>query len=374
MFNFLNKNPKKKDLLGHTVKMMSSSIKVNFDFEAYAQKHIFNLMSKNSEYGFYYYPYGYLFRYPKWGTINEMGFRCKENTYEVRQAYPDRLIVAVFGGSTGFSVLLPDKETFSCQMEEILNNDEELLAKTGKKFKVVNLSHPGNVLINQIINYLLFCQRLNPDVVVSHYASNDLCTGQHTNRTFLSKYGICYVDVLEAWGRKIHDADDVAIDYDFSDPSSPDFKPVESQNTPQDIIRACHEKIIQFEQIVRASGAFFIGGFQPWISSKKNLSPAEESAAKAYNPYYQKIYQNTVLLMDMYEDLLQKEQLPYILSLHDLFKDLSKEITHFGDVVHMLPPGDRVIAEAYAKKIRSCFLNDQPLAKKESYEKVKTNR
>ncbi|RMD85753.1 MAG: hypothetical protein D6808_04725, partial [Candidatus Dadabacteria bacterium] len=254
LFKFRSGAKKQDDLLGKAHRVMQSSIKVDFDFKSYAERHIFNRLSQNSEYGFYYYPYGYLFRYPKWGTINEMGFRMEENTYEIREKYPDHYVIAVFGGSTGFSILVPDDKTFSNQLELLLNEDNKLCERVGKQFKVVNLSHPGNMLLNQIISYIIFCEQIKPDMVISHNGANDLCTLQMNDRNLVENYNLGYCDVLEAWGRKIHDAYDVEIDYLYADPGSPDFKPAKPRNKPESVVKAYHTRVTQFASLVLNDG------------------------------------------------------------------------------------------------------------------------
>lgn len=346
-----SKKEESGDLLGKAHRVMQSSIKVDFDFDAYANKHIFNNLSKKSEYGFYYYPYGYLFRYPKWGTINETGFRMKENTYEVREKFPDDFIIAVFGGSTGFSILVSDEDVFTQKLEDKLNANEELKSKVGKNFKVVNLSHPGNMLINHIISYLLFCESIQPDMVISHNGANDLCTAQMNDRNLVENYQIAYCDVLEAWGRKIHDAHDVDIDYLYADPGASDFKPAKPRNKPEAVIKSYHTRVVQFANLVKGNGKHFISGFQPWITSKKKLTEFEKSKLRTYNPYYQVIYSNMPMLNDMYDKLLQEESLDYVVNLHRYFADLSDNETHFGDVCHTLAPGDLALAEAYYEKV-----------------------
>ena len=62
MFKLFKKN-KKQDLLGDTLKVMKGKLKVNYDYEGYSNKNIFNKLSKSSDYGFYYWPHGYLFRH-----------------------------------------------------------------------------------------------------------------------------------------------------------------------------------------------------------------------------------------------------------------------------------------------------------------------
>ena len=346
------------ELMGKAYRVMQASIPVDFDFDHYAQRHVFNRLSKKSQYGFYYYPYGYLFRYPKWGTLNDTGFRMTENTHEVRKKYPDHYVIAVFGGSTGFSILVPDEDCFTFVLEEQLNADNELRRRVGKPFKVVNLSHPGNMLLNQIISFTLFCENMKPDMVISHNGANDLCTAQMNDRNLVENYQLGYVDVLEAWGRKIHDAVDVEIDYLYAEPADPDFRPVSPRNRPEAVICAYHTRMKQFALFAQANGAAFISGFQPWITSKRALTPREQERLHTYNPYYQLVYSNMPMLNDMYDKLLDEERLPYVLNLHRYFGQLGDEETHFGDVCHTLAPGDRELARAYNEKVWDILSNE----------------
>ena len=120
MFNFF----KKKKKYSAPKRFSKANIKVDFDFKSFSEKNIFNKLSDNSEYGYFYYPYGYLFRYPKWGTINELGFRNKESLHKVRDLYPNHFIVLVFGTSTVFSILVKDEDTFCSKLEKKLNSKE----------------------------------------------------------------------------------------------------------------------------------------------------------------------------------------------------------------------------------------------------------
>lgn len=348
-----------RDPLGHAHRVMQASIKVDFDFEAYASRHIFNRLSATSEYGFYYSPYGYFFRYPKWGTINELGFRCDVDLPQVRTKYPNHLVVALFGGSTGFDILVPDEQTFGQQLERLLNADAELMAVTGRRFKLVNLSQPGNTTLNQIVNYVLFCHRLQPDLVVSHNGANDIATAQMNDRNLIANYDFGYPDVLETWSRKLHGSD-VELDYDFAEPALPDFRPASIRTGPQDVIRSYHARVLQFEALVRGQEAHFVSGFQPWVYSKRSPSGAEQARMRDYNPYYQGVYANAFDLCERYQEVLDRENHPWVVNLHRLFRDLPGDVTHFGDTCHLLEPGNRVVAEAYHRHIRALYLGDRP--------------
>jgi len=339
---------------GDHIMLKDNKYKIDFDFESYAEKHIFNKLSKSSEYGHYFFPYTYLSRYPKWSTMNEMGFRCKENVYEIRKIYPNHIIITLFGGSTGYSILVPDKDTFAMQLEEKLNSDSDLLKISQKKFKVVNLSQRGNLVLNQIFNYILFCHKLKPEIVISHNGDNDLVMGQINDSTLISKYDIGYSEILESWARKIHKTD-IEINYDHSDHLSENFQPLTSKNSFRDVIEAYISRIKQFANIVQSNNTFFISGFQPWLISKSKLTPFEKSKLDNYKPYYKQIYNNVNILCEMFCKTYENKKLD-ILNLHRIFEQLGDEESHFGDVCHTLSPGDRVIANQYYKKIRSFFV------------------
>lgn len=349
-----------EDLLGDAALVMQASLKVDFDFEGYASRHIFNRVSATSEYGFYYYPYGYLFRYPRWGTVNEMGFRCPVEIPKVRETWPDHLVVAVFGGSTGFDILVPDEATFAARLEQFLNADAELLARTGRSFKVVNLSQPGNMTLNQIVNYIVFCHRLRPDIVVSHNGANDIATAQMNDRNLIANYDLGYADVLETWGRMLHRNPGVPLDYDHARPEDPQFRPAQVRTRPEEVIRSYHARVLQFRELAAAQGAHFISGFQPWITSKRNLSPFERERLSSYNPYYQTVYANAPELYERYDRLLETEDHAWVVNLHRRFRDLDPDTDHFGDVCHLLEPGDKVVGQAYARKIRALYMETPP--------------
>ena len=76
------------DLLGDAkTEWMTGKLNLDFDHGKFNKKNIFNNLSKTSDYGFYYWPYGYLFRHFKWGNVNELGFRCKDDFYNINEKF-----------------------------------------------------------------------------------------------------------------------------------------------------------------------------------------------------------------------------------------------------------------------------------------------
>ena len=226
---------------------------------------------------------------------------------------------------------------------------KSLTSKVRKKFRVINLSQPGNLVLNQIFNYILFGDQLGLSLVSSHNPVNDFATLQMNDPRMVSGFKIGYWDVLEAWSRKIHDNDGVDIDYDHAEEDSAEFQPAKIRNNPYAIIEAYHYRISQFCNLVTQSGKIFVNGFQPWITSKKELSESEENSLKTYKRFYQDVYQNVPILYDLYFSLKKFKDKPgNFLNLHDAFGKLNGSITHFGDVCHLVGAGNEYAAKQYA--------------------------
>ena len=351
-------NSNNEDLLGDAKKLlMTGKLKTNFDFEKFSKKNIFNELSKSSNYGFYYWPYGYLFRHVKWGSVNDLGFRCKENFYEINNIYKNYYLIGFFGGSTGYDVLVKDEETLVNKIENKINNDQKLKDNIGK-CKIINFSQPGNVLMSQIFNYIQFGNLMNLNMVISHNSGNDLTTGLVNDPKILKNYKIAYVDIMEAWSRKIHDAHDVEIDTMFMDKNSSNFRKVETKTDPDTVIMAYLFRCNQFKNIVTKNNQTFISGIMPHVFSKKNPSENEKLIYQNYNLYFQK---PNSILPKVYEILISKYYNEIskfnLVNLHNDFKNLSSNIDHFGDFVHLLNAGNEVAAESYFKKIKKIILD-----------------
>ena len=91
----------------------------------------------------------------------------------------------------------------------------------------------------------------------------------------------------------------------------------------------------------------------PHVFSKKNLSDDEKKIFETYNPYYANVNK---YLPDVYKKLFQKyyDRISHqnLVNLHESFYDLPKNVSHFGDIVHLLSPGNKVAAYRYYEKIK----------------------
>ena len=295
---------------GPALRVMTSTLNTGFDFTEFNSHNIFNKLSKDSEYGFYYFPYGYLFRYPKWGCINSLGFRTPHELEWYKKNRSGIYLVQLYGGSCGFDILVPDEYTIAAQIEKYLNNNRSLLG-IDKPIHVLNMSAPGNVVLNQINTFTLFGYPLSPDIVVSHHGANDVITGLITDSRLLNEFQITYPDVQETWGKCIHNSND-NVNYDFADPNNANFEPVEIQCFPPQVAKAYVSRVSQFRRYVEGLGIKFISGFQPICTSKKSLNKKELENIKGYNPYYAKNYAASKYTYELSNELSQQMRLCYL--------------------------------------------------------------
>lgn len=344
---------KKKKNSAAINKWMTSTIEENFDHNGFIQKNIFNKISHKSRYGFYFWPYGYLFRYYKWGGINELGFRERNNFDEIEKKYENYYKIGFFGGSTGFDILVKDEDTIVKKLEKKLNNNLELVKKYGL-FKIINFSQPGNLVFSQILNYIQFSVLINLKLIISHNPSNDFGTAPMNDPKLVKNYKLAYVDMMEAFAEKIHEPDNVKIDVNFCDPNDvKNFKPAPIKTDVDTIIKSYLTRLYQFKELSEESNKLFISGYQPFIFSKKNLSDFEKKNLKSYNAYYKKVYDIIPKIYDKFEEDYEMDVAKKInfINFHKKFFNLSREISHFGDTVHLLEPGNELIAEEYYKYI-----------------------
>lgn len=346
---------KKKKFPG-VERFMKASMKINFDFENFSKQHIFNSLSSNSEYGFYYFPYGYLFRHPRWGKINELGFRQETSSHKALTNFKDFNRICLFGGSNAFSILVDDENTFSKRLENKLNQDQNLIKKTKKKFKIFNFSQPANTMLNQISNFIMFGSQIKPDLVISHGGVCDFHYGQISDPFLLNNYNLTYVEIAETWSKIIHESDK-EIEQDFCDEKSGSFIPAKVKNHPEKIIDSYHERMMQFKNIVESSSIKFVNSLEPFLYSKKSYSNDEQNIKKTYNKYYHSVYNNMLKLFDDYEKKYLSQGLNFNVNLHKEFKKLNDEVTHFGDIIHTLAPGEEIIAKMYHEKISKIYLD-----------------
>ena len=232
-----------KEPLWSVKKKMTASKKFNFDFAGFSKHNIFNKISDKSEFGYFYFPYNYMVRHVKWGVLNKLGFRDSHEISDIKKVFPKDYIIALYGGSTGFSTLVPFEKSFGFLIQEKLNNDKDFALR---KVKVVNFSQLAANIPSHIINFILFSHLIEPHLVLNHLGMNDLIVGQTNDPYLLKNYEFTYEPVFEVWARHIHENYEFKLDYDYSVGNSENFVPLTAKNNPETIIKAFINRILQF--------------------------------------------------------------------------------------------------------------------------------
>ncbi len=315
----------------------------------YYRSHAFNWAGPRLDDNFYYFPYGYLFRMTGMGPTNEFGHRIVADMDKLAQRPRTHKLVALFGGSAAWSIFSYHREMFSQRLEDKLNQHMAATAGT-LSFTVLNFAAPGNVVLNQMQTYLLFCQKLRPDIVISHDGGNDLAYGKSSSPMLLNKHAITYQYNLEAWSHLLHDT------YEF--PLSWERDKIPSVNFPRSVIRSYIFRKGQFRDIVQAFGGIFVAGLQPMFFSKRALSPDEKKSMVLYKNNEGPL-RNMHLLYDKLEEVLEKkkpQEYEHFVNFHKLFSGYGAATTLMGDQIHTLPAGDEVIAGHYFDHIRDRIL------------------
>lgn len=319
----------------------------------FLHEHVFNRLAPRSNGGiFYYFPYGYLFRYTGLGPIDPFGFRTPEEFRNLGDREAHHKLILVFGGSAAWSMYsLPD-EMFQKRLEAKLNTyTSEKNAKL--KFTVVNMGMHGHVVLNEMIAYMLFCERLKPDLVIAHDGFNDMAYGIIADKKLIQEYDICYQYNLEEWSQILHDSKDR--------PTNHPTMPLEITNYPHTVLKAYLARKRQFSRMVRFGGAHFIWGLQPMLYSKASLAPSEEEYVRPLsheNPFYN-VYQKILPMYEKYKESV-KELPEHVVDVNEYFSQFGGDVALFGDVVHTLPEGDEKIAVCYFNEIRKMIEEKHP--------------
>ena len=304
-------------------------------------KHIFNILeSKEPEGGFYYFPYGYLFRYLGMGPINPFGFRIPENLEPLINRSKEHKVIAVFGGSAAWSMYSTPKETF----QHLLGEKLKETSNNFEKVTVLNFGMHGHVVMNEFLSYLIYCSKLKPEIVIAHDGWNDFLYGLLSDNYLLNELNMTYQYNLEVWSQLIHGS--------FNEKTNQPNFPLKPNNLPHNVLGSYVHRKLQFQQIVESFGGTFIWGLQPSIFSRTKLTSEENQIinsgpGEAMKLAYPRVEQ-------LYTFFSENEKLPigkHFLNLHDSFMEYGDEEPLFGDYVHTLPAGDERIAEIYARYI-----------------------
>ncbi|HEY8037049.1 MAG TPA: hypothetical protein VIF37_15820 [Methylobacter sp.] len=312
--------------------------------------HIFNRLSKPEGEALYYFPYGYLFRYPGVGPTNQFGFRVPDDLSGFKNRDPEHKLVLCYGGSSGFSMFTLPHQMYTSVMEASLNK-KALESGSSLRFTVLNFGQHGNVVMNSILTYVLFNFHLKPDFIVAHDGWNDIIYGMVQDPRLLKCGNFAYQNNLEGWSQILHGTQELQ-----QTQTGTPFRPLSAAPA---VLGQYFTRKRQFESMVRANGAQFIWGLQPNSFNKRHLHPLEATNIEAHekNMPFIDVYRQAIPLFQRASEQLDKMDVPK-LDLYEEFGKYGKDDYLFVDPVHLSPDGDEIVGRNYADVIANlCGLN-----------------
>ncbi len=324
------------------------------DYFAHTEAHVFNRLAPYGSDFMYYFPYGYIFKCLGMGPLNEFGLRIKEDLASFEKRPENHKVLAVFGGSATWSLDCLYPEMFSHRLEIYLN---QWAQESGSplKFSVLNMGQHGNVVMNEMLTYLLLCNRIKPEVVIAHDGFNDFLYGAYCDPWLLKTHSLCYQDNLEQWSRILHNTQDRPITHE----GEQEYRVL---NTPQAIVRAYVERKDQFRQIVLNRGDHFIWALQPFVHSKSGLAPVEQQYQERLaqlTEAYGEAFRNMKMLYQSFTQAVRFPPEADYIDFHRIFSQYGADRHLFADNVHPSPEGDDIIARVYFNYIRDKITSGQ---------------
>lgn len=315
--------------------------------------HLFNRLAPGETDVLYFFPHGYLYRQLGVGPLNEFGHRIGEPLDVIARRDANVRLIAIFGGSATWSPECLHNEMFSSRLEDKLNQ-QALLRGSPLRFIVLNFGQHGNVVLNELQTFTIFCMALHPEVVIAHDGYNDFVYGLTNDPNLLARHNIAYQDVMELWSPILHKSWDLTAVRTRKET----FK---VRNTAEAIIRAYWLRKLDFERVVTNLGSHFIWGLQPFLGSKQAPSKSErgfiESRQQDEREVQRLFYPTVPLLYEAFTSKTGWENIEHRVDCHKAFSALGPEGDHFVDHVHCSPEGDDVIADCYSNYLVSHFFS-----------------
>jgi len=332
-------------LLGARMKLVKPA---TYDKAEYplVDSHIFQRLS-GRKHEFVNFPYGPLYSDVEVGPVNEFGFRVPQDYRRLARRPANHKLIVTFGGSAAFSFYCRPEEMFSEVLSRLLN---DTLRAQGSDLHVtaLNFGMHDNVVMQQMLTYMMFVDELKPDVVLAHDGHNDIYYGLQDDPCLLNDFDIIYQRYSEEWSKLLHGSAGVPTPQMYS-------MAVGGQelNLPQNVIRTYLRRKAQFERMVRANSGRFVWGVQPLHCSKAKLSPRElrryqqAERGQPHDAEKRKFLRGLYLTYDKLSDALTGLPGITLVDFNRRFQAYGEEAELLWDHCHTSPDGDRVIAEHY---------------------------
>ncbi len=317
----------------------------------HVESHIFNRLSARN-WGFVNFPYGCLYMDPDSGPVDPFGFRINHDWRLLRDRAPEHKVVAVFGGSAAFSCYCEYDEMFSSRLEDKLNRRAKE-NKSKSRFTVLNFGMHDNVVMQEMLTYMLHVYSLKPDAIIAHDGHNDIWYGLCDDPFLVNHYDIIYQRHSEMWSKKLHETEHLPS------PSLLSCVPGRQEfNLPQKVIHAYVARKRQFQEIAETHGAVFLWGLQPTILSKQRLSENEQEilssmpkfkhASTPDEMFYSKLFQAFEMLAATLRNLPDIK----LVDFHAHLGPFSEDKDVMWDHIHLSPLGDDILAERYLEALK----------------------
>lgn len=310
---------------------------------------VFNRLSPREPWGFYYFPFGYLFRFLGMGPINSFGCRITRSLAELIRREKNHKVVACFGGSAGWSMFCLHHQMYTELLQRRLN-DYCKMQNLDLQFTVLNFGQHGHVVMNEMLSYTNFCWDLKPDIVVAHDGYNDAVYGQLCDPRVLDDWDVIYQENLEGWSQILHETADIPR----TQPSLP-YRPV---NQPVRVLKSYAKRKRQFARIVRSNGGMFVWGLQPAASSRKKRPSLEASLLKRNrNQDHASAAANVEGMFRILRQSLKLDDDTPFVDCDAAMSTCGPDHWMFGDDVHLMPEGDILVADLYADAIAKAYID-----------------
>lgn len=319
--------------------------------ESYLDEHIFSRLAPRVFRGTAYpFPYNGFYEAlsSSFSPIQSFGFRFSENLQELEKRNKNILLVTIFGGSCVFSPACLQNETFSSQISLILNRYIQQENKKYSSAVVLNFGNSGATVLNEMITYLLFAQKLKPEIVIAHDIFNDFAHGLRTDPVLLAKYKITYLPELENWAQMLLNSPEVPLSQNTSA-----SHPFVIKSSPKRIIEAFLERKNQFLQIVEKSESIFLYGIQPaWFSKPHAPRETEKmNEIRKADLVNAPIYERMETLYKMAIENIKISPPKHFINVHEEFSMCGSEEEMFVDHAHLNAKGDKKVAQIYSNYI-----------------------
>lgn len=324
-----------KDFIGGIIPINE---KINPDFYKHTDSNIFN---KNMDLygGYLLMPYHISVRYPCLGNINELGFKIPKDFQKAADRDNKTKLVVILGGSGSFDPFSPYNKDISSKLQQKLNSFGSC------KYIVFNFSMPSAVITDEIMIYLNYVENLRPDYVISHDGFNEAVNAQINDLSITCKNNLIYNHYFELIAKKIYNYEELLHIEKVTHPS------IDAESA----VRSYISRKKQLQKIVCkiSKDAVFINGLQPISYSKKKLSEDEiEYGAEFADKHFSHTFKKVPMIFEMFDKELTSLDSLYV-NFNKIFERYNENDTLFGDPVHIVPDGSKIIAQKYFEIISS---------------------